>query len=386
MSAYDAADLAAQTKAGDDTALAKQEKKFYKEYLDDTGLKQYMGSGNNDVIQVNMKLIDGGDTIATPLVQQLRGSKKGTKTVVGNETKMHASDFLMRPNWVRDGVTIDKAQTQKSYIDLLRARKETLKDSARDIAFYNCLEAFTSVGKKEANYDAKESVPQTNPIATATNTEKSAWQDGNGDRVFFNAANGIKVAGDFDGSITALQAASQPTASQVLNKIKDEAQRRNRITGPTSRYAIRPIRGSGNRKEFLVLVGTKVFNWIENDEEIKEFYKHAARNGIKNNRYFQDGDIKYKGLNIREIPEMDEFNIASDIGTINFCGAQSLALAVGQRLRHTKRDETDYGFISGVGFEELYSYEKPFYGDKNVDEIAPPMKQMNMINCFVKLD
>ena len=388
MAVYDAADIASQSRTGDDTRLQQFERKFWREYLENTGLKPYMGAGNNHVIQVNKRNIQGGETVAIPLVQQLRGTAKGTGILTGNETQMFADDFLTRPNWVRDGVTITKDQKHLSHIDLMMARKETLKDLAADYAYFRALESFTSVGTSTTRFDAVNSIPQTNPIAVATNAEKSTWMDDNTDRVFFNLPNsGLRAPGDFDLSVTNLQAAAQPSAAQVLDALKDEAQRRNLDTGPTSRTAIRPIKvDMANRyRMFLVLVGTKTFNWIENDPTVVGFYQNAARNAPMENRYFHDGDIMYKGMVIREIPEFDGFDLASDIGNIYFCGAQSIVVSYGQNLRSTKRTETDYDFISGVGFEELYSYEKPLYADKNVDPVAPPRKQVNMINSFVKL-
>ena len=76
----------------------------------------------------------------------------------------------------------------------------------------------------------------------------------------------------------------------------------------------------------------------------------------------------YRGVIIREIPEMDDMLTipwrgpvaAVDVAPIFMCGRNAVALAWGQMPRPTERKEDDYGLLIGRGIEAVYGVGKVF--------------------------
>jgi len=93
--------------------------------------------------------------------------------------------------------------------------------------------------------------------------------------------------------------------------------------------------------------------------------------GAPNNPLFQDGDLMYDGVIIREVPEIDNFVTApwklhaagagtSRVAPVFLCGQQAVMMAWGKMATPTFRDETDYQFIRGVGVKMCYGVAKTF--------------------------
>jgi hypothetical protein len=90
------------------------------------------------------------------------------------------------------------------------------------------------------------------------------------------------------------------------------------------------------------------------------------------NPIFQDGDLIYDGVIIREVPEISAFvtNVWTSLLTagassarvepVFLCGQQAAVVAWGQMAKPTFRKEDDYGFIKGVGIEMAYGVSKMF--------------------------
>jgi hypothetical protein len=84
------------------------------------------------------------------------------------------------------------------------------------------------------------------------------------------------------------------------------------------------------------------------------------------NPLFQDGDLLYRGVIIREIPEIDTLLTmvnAGNGGTTNvvpsfLCGQNALGVVYGQMPKPTERAEDDYGMLIGRGVEMAYGVAK----------------------------
>ena len=73
---------------------------------------------------------------------------------------------------------------------------------------------------------------------------------------------------------------------------------------------------------------------------------------------FRNGDIWWDNVLITEIPEIDERLTltgigasSSDVVPVFLCGQSAYAKATGQMPIPTRRDETDYQFLTGMGIE-----------------------------------
>jgi hypothetical protein len=140
--------------------------------------------------------------------------------------------------------------------------------------------------------------------------------------------------------------------------------RRARKASPS----IKPLRVEDGREYFVMFAGSNQFRDLARDSDIinSGLYARAREGrGMDNNPLFQDGDLLWKGVIIREVPEMDSLCVITgagaggiDVGPVFLCGAQAVGYAIGQLPRPTERTEDDYGFIKGRGVETVYGVAK----------------------------
>ena len=135
---------------------------------------------------------------------------------------------------------------------------------------------------------------------------------------------------------------------------------------------ITPYRDSEDqgREYFVWFVGQNAFRDLNEDAKIIAANTNArARegNGMDKNPLFQDGDLLYRGIIIREVPEIDDFcTIAGagaagiDVAATFMCGQNAVALGWGQMPTPTERREDDYGMLIGRGVESVYGVGKVY--------------------------
>ena len=111
-----------------------------------------------------------------------------------------------------------------------------------------------------------------------------------------------------------------------------------------------------NKEYFVMFCGSNCFRDIQSDPVMVSANTNArARegNGMDKNPLFQDGDLIYNGVIIREIPEIDiqapVFYATAGAGGIPIapvwmCGQSAMVQAWGQMPRPTKLKEDDYDF------------------------------------------
>ena len=223
MSAYDTADIANLSTPGNDTVIRKWETDFRKDYIRKNAFMPFFGTSKKSNIFINhRKLISGGLELQVPIVNQLRGPRKGLATLVGNENKMYADTYTGRPVYVREAVTIRIDQKQKSFIDLLRARKEVLADKASDDLYGFCMEAMRSVGVDVTLYDLDTATSQNVLYENAPGAQLDKWNTDNPYRVMYGLDPANRTAGNHAASIGALTAADVPS-SDLLDRLRSEA-------------------------------------------------------------------------------------------------------------------------------------------------------------------
>jgi hypothetical protein len=87
--------------------------------------------------------------------------------------------------------------------------------------------------------------------------------------------------------------------------------------------------------------------------------------GMDENPLFQDGDLLYRGVIVREVPEIDTLAVKTAAGasSINvspvfLCGQSAVAFPWGQAPKPVERKEDDYGMVIGRGIEAVYGIGK----------------------------
>lgn len=364
-----------------DLDLLKWQSEYWMEYVRESGFKPYMGAGVNSIFQTKRDLIDGGMDLIVPLVASLKGRGTGAGLLTGNEEAVDYFSFRSRPYWRRNAVVVKKSQQQKAAIDILQSNKDVLKLWSTDDLRDRSVDAFSVVDEQDTHYDEDQGIGRQVTFAEATSTQKNNWLSDNPNRALFGISEANLSSGNFATSIGNVDATADTWSAGIVDAAKTMARRRNRALGIR---AVRPYRNGADGKEFYVLfVGTRSMIKLRADADIKAFNKDARPRDVEANPVFQGGDLMWNGVVIHEIPEMPTLAGAgassADVEPGYLCGAQSLLIGWGQDPTTTMRKDDDYGFIKGVGVEELRSVDKTFF--KSTTSVGPG-QQHGVVSIF----
>lgn len=340
------------------STLEEWERAYFREYVRESGFKPYFGTGANMPFNVKNQLIKGGQVIHLPLVVALRGTGTGTSTLVGNEEKMLNYSYDLKPYWHRNAVATDKDEGHISSFDLLKAMREMLKVWEADDMRDGIINALGSVVENSGSYSKLNAHSKEIYFSEASTANKNSFAAANEYRLLFGDTE-ANYSATFATALATVSAAADRLTPANISLMKLMAKRRQRTaTGSTSDVpSIRPIRkGDQGREFFVCFTDSKNFQKLKSDSTMTQANREARPRDVDSNPIFQDGDLIYDGVVIREIPEIPQ--TSATVSPAYFCGAQALGLAWGQRPKATERKEDDYGFIKGAGVESLWSAEK----------------------------
>jgi hypothetical protein len=134
---------------------------------------------------------------------------------------------------------------------------------------------------------------------------------------------------------------------------------------------IRPYKLKNGREYFVCFANTYQFRDLQQDPTIIQANTQARPregDGLDENPLFQDGDLIYNGVIVRQIPELTTrapttYATAGAGGTVPvapafLCGQSAMAWAWGRMPRPTFLKQDDYQFLRGVGIEMAYGLKK----------------------------
>jgi hypothetical protein len=331
----------AVTQLATDLQVQKWLRTYFKEYVRTSGLVPYMGKGTNAVIQVKHELTSGGKSVNIPLVTRLKAAGvTGVAPLEGNEEALGNFNQRIDIDFLRNAVRITVPDEHYSEISLMEAARDMLTVWAADRLRADLIVAMGSIDGL--------------PYADASAAQRNAWGQNNQDRVLFGNARG-----NFNNThATALTniAAGQRLSAAVVSLMKRIAK--------TADPFIRPMRVNDNmgREYFVMFAGSFAFRDLKNDAVMQQANREARPRDVDANPIFQDGDLIYDGVIIREIPEIQTLGNVGAGGTVRvepvyLCGAQALGVAWGQEPRRVT-DEFDYGHQKGVGTVEARGIQK----------------------------
>lgn len=329
---------------------------YFVEYVRDSGFKPYMGKGSNSIIVAKHELASGGKTVNIPLITRLTGNGvTGSSALVGNEEALGNYNHAITVDWKRNAVEIKKPELHWTEMDLLAAARDALKVWSMDDLRDDIIAAFQSVGGVA--------------FGDATAAQRDAWLDANIDRVLFgktksNFSTTAPAGGatyDHSGSLANIDSTNDKLTAAAVSLMK-------RIAKTASPH-IRPTRVAGGREYFVMFANSLCFRDLKEDATMAQANREARERGVDSNPIFQDGDLIYDGVIIREIPEIGVIAGAGassiDVAPVFLCGAQALGVAWGQEPKVTQKTETDYGFVQGRGIEECRGVEKLVFNGKD---------------------
>jgi outer membrane protein W len=318
---------------------------YFASYVRDSGFKPYMGRGQNSIINVKMELTPVGKTVNIPLVGKLSGAGvTGQTALEGSEEVLNNYNHQIAINWLRNGVLQTEDQLHYTEMDLLKASREMLK--------------LWSMEKLRTDIIAGLGMIAGVAYASASTAEKNAWNAANTDRILFGTSKSNYSATH----ATALGniASTQKLSMSVVSLMKRIAK--------TASPLIRPYNlenGSG-RDYFVMFAPSLAFRDLNIDMNTTNLDGRAR--DVATNPVFQDGDLEYDGVIIREIPEIPVTGAvgasSAQVAPVYLCGAQSVGLAWGAEPS-VRTEDRDYGHFKGVAITEARGVNKLVFNSKD---------------------
>lgn len=375
----------ATTTVQDNNKLVRFTKEINREFVRENLFSPYMSQDLNAIIRIRQELKSGGEQMNIPLVTKLRGKGTGSGTLVGNEEKIDNYGMRLWVDWARHAVTTKKSEQQKDSADIFGEAKPLLSDWGKERQRDDLIEAFMALPSEAAPVGLGSNEGDTvNGIRyeAASPAQRNAWTAANEDRVLF----GDTVSNYSATHATAL--GNIATTEKMSGAILSLAKRRAMNANP----AIKPFKTKNGYEYFVTFCGTNAFRDFKADPAVYQANKDARARDVSTNPIFQDGDLIFDGVIVRQVPEISNYvtdvwtsltTAGGSTGRIEpyfFCGQQAAVLAWGQMAKPTFRKEDDYGFITGVGTEMCFGVSKMFKKHP-MDDTA--LKQWGMLTGFI---
>src|SRR5215475_7159806 len=340
-------------------------KEVTREYIRQNLFSPYIGNEITAIIRVLQDPKNGGEQLNIPLVARLKATALSTGALVGAEEAIDNYGDRMWIDWARNAVKLTKAEEQKSSIDLFGQARPLLEDWGKELQRNEIIDALYAI---PLNSVAPAGLGTTNGqrvngafFDAASTAQRNTWVTDNANRVLFGGSQGNLVAGNFASSAANITAGMTLSAA-AIQKMKRLAKKAN--------PRIRPYKLRNGREYFVLFCGANCFRDLQADTTIINANTQArARegDGVDKNPLFQDGDLIYNGVVIREIPEMDvrlpaTYSTAGSggiqIAPAFLCGQSALAWAWGRMPTPTVLREDDYQFYRGFGVMMAYGLKK----------------------------
>lgn len=339
-------------------------KQITREYIRQNLFSPYMGSELNSVIRVVNDLKTGGEQINVPLVARLSAQARSTGALVGNEETIDNYGFRLWIDWARNAIKINNAEEQKSSIELWGEARSLLTDWGKELQRDEIIDGLYALPSESSPANLGTTYGQrVNGVLmdSATAAQRNTWDTDNSDRVLYGGSQGNRVAGNYASSLANVTSAMTFSAAALL-KMKRLAKKAN--------PRIRPYQLKDGREYFVCFAGSNCFRDLQADTTIINANTNARareNNGMSSNPLFQDGDLLYSGIIIREIPEIDvrlpvfytnAGSTANQVAPVWMCGQSAMAWCWGKMPMPTFLKEDDYQFFRGAGVKMAYGIGK----------------------------
>ena len=364
------------------TALQKQtwSTELTREYVRESGLLPYMGTEESSIIRIRNELKnEAGDTINFPLLQRIKGrGVRDAEVLKGNEADLGLANTSVSVGWIRQGVKLPKSTTFRTSIDMWAASKPQLRTWSAERLRDDVLDAFSQVvvpGTLDSN--GMPGTDQTVNYSLSTAAQRNAYLANNADRIIMGNARANTASLNWATSLgTVNTTTGQSSAAHVrllksVAKVAGGAAPVGSTTGFTTN--IRPFKSdmTAGREWFVYFVGTREFGVLSQDPTIVNMNTYARPregDGPEKNPLFQDGDLMYQGVLIREMPELDNYILTgaggsgADLAMGFLAGQSAIAVAYGMNPRIQEDLTEDYNFRPGMAIEELRGTKKTSFG------------------------
>jgi hypothetical protein len=365
-------------------------KEINREFVRENLFSPYMSDDLNAIIRRKYELKSGGEQMNIPLVTKLTNLGKGVGTLVGNEEKIDNYGMRVWLDWNRNAVVTNKAESHKDSADVFGEAKPLLSDWGKEYQRDELLEAFMALPSESAPAGLGSDPGQrVNGILfeQATDAQRTTWMNNNSDRVLFG-----NVVGNLAGVSFATDLAKVDSTADLF--VRGSVSLLKRIAKQAS-PAIKPYKVADGYEHFVCFAGTHAFRDLKADLATLNAAARPREDGWAKNPLWNDGDLMWDGVIIREVPEItgmvtDKWTSLANGGAttgrtepVFFCGQQAAVFAWGQMAKPTFRKEDDYGFITGAGIEMAYGVSKMF---KKHPMTGTALKQWGVVTGFFRGD
>jgi hypothetical protein len=339
-------------------------KDINREFVRENLFSPYMSDGIDAIIRRRYEMKSGGEQMNIALVSKLNNQPIGVGTLVGNEERVDNYGMRVWLDWARNAVVTNKAEQQKDSVDLFGEFKPLLSNWGKELQRDEIIAAMMALPSESAPAGLGSTNGQrVNGILweSATNTERTTWMNANSDRVIFGA-----ITGNLAGVSFATDAAKLDTTADLFTATNLSVLKRVALK---SSPAIRPYKTKDGYEYYVAFCGVDTFKDLK--ASLVTTHTTALQQQVKDNIIFQDGDVMWDGVIVRQVPEIT--GMANDVWAqivgasstvraepVFFCGQQAAAFCWGQMARPTTRAEDDFGFIQGVGIDMAYGVAKMF--------------------------
>ncbi len=347
----------ANTSVSSELQVKKYLSDFYSEFVRENMFSPYTGTSSSNVINIKM----GRKQCEIPLVTRLKGGGvSGSSTLRGNGENIGNHGITLTPTYYRHAVEFDREELEKPAIDLMKAARPLLMDWGMELVRDQTIEAMGAVhnGTSYFNY------------GDATAAQRNSWAVNNSDRILYGSDDG-NYSGVHATDLLKIVAADTAGASEIslMKRLAKNADPH-----------IRPIRVKGGYEYFVAFCDSYTFRDIKTD--LQTSHQNALPRS-KDNILFQDGDLVWDGVIIREVPEIGNFidgnntlststdwsslatagDSSGRVSPIFLCGQQAIAYGMGQKPRIIVDSDYDYEFQPGVACELKLDIDKAFFNN-----------------------
>lgn len=321
---------------------------FIEEYVRADEFEFMTGTQKNMPFYVDKKLMkENAEIRNVPLRAKLSDDGvTDNESLEGQEESLDNYNDQVTIQWRRHAVLVTKKEEGASDLELLEEAKPALRDWLME----------KDRDQKIATIESPV-IGGLTTYALASEAQKDAWLVANRDRVLFGGATG-NYSGDHSADLAKCDATNDTFTYTNLRLAK----RVMKLCDPL----IRPIRVDGKGWYYVAFTHTYAFRDLR--ASLDTIHQNARERGL-GNPLFEDGDLIFDNVIVKEVPEMSSIADVGDSGTVDvspvvYMGAQAVLNVWKQMPRLVIDRSRDYGFRAGVAIEAARRFKKSFFNSK----------------------
>jgi Protein of unknown function (DUF4043) len=372
--------------------LVQYRKEIIREYVRENLFSPYMGDELTSIIRLLYDQKKGGEQVNIPIVSRLNSRGKGVGTLVGNEERIDNYGCRLYVDWARNAVKTNKAEDQKDSADVFGIAKPLLSDWGKELQRDEIIEALMAIPSEAAPAGlGSDEGQRVNGVLyqNATAAQRNTWQTDNSDRLLFGNTTANLVGGNHASSLT--------NVDNVNDLFNADAVALMKLLAKKAQPRIRPYQLKDGREYFVAFCGSLAFRDFSKsmqtiNQNARPRENLSGTGNAPNNPIYQDGDEMYRGVIVREVPEIDTYvdevwtslltagaGGTTRVNPVFLCGQSAVAMPYAQMPQPTVLNEDDYSFVEGAGIEMCYGVGKLW---KKVPMDGTALKQWGVVQGF----